>query len=263
MIVERHRYWPSYMHMGDCSVCGNLQDDPVHDMTAPAPSDIDGSAGEARKIVGWSNEMDHDRQPIYEDTPQPACEAGDLIERAVLKFAEAALHGDDEHRAWLMAAAEAFVKGQPLPPPAGRGRTEAALAARLAALQQEVYELDHRKCEFEYWWSDELSKRQDSEALAASLQRENETLKLDRDRHLNNFREECQSSHEARTRASSLQRGVETLTGALMNVHNWIANANFYAHQVHDAVAIDEMVLAAINCVETPYEPAPEQGGKP
>jgi len=49
-MIERHRYWPSYMHMGDCTVCGNLQDDPVHDMTAPVPSDIDGPAGETNLI---------------------------------------------------------------------------------------------------------------------------------------------------------------------------------------------------------------------
>lgn len=38
-------------------------------------------------------------------------------ERDVLRFAEAILHGDDEHRAWLREAAAAYVAGQPLPPP--------------------------------------------------------------------------------------------------------------------------------------------------
>lgn len=36
-------------------------------------------------------------------------------------FAKAVLHGDDEHKAWLLEAAEAFIAGKPLPPPRGKG----------------------------------------------------------------------------------------------------------------------------------------------
>jgi hypothetical protein len=36
-------------------------------------------------------------------------------------FAKAILHGDDEHREWLMEAAEAFIAQSPLPPPRGKG----------------------------------------------------------------------------------------------------------------------------------------------
>src|SRR3712207_4499958 len=43
---------------------------------------------------------------------------------AVREFAQAALHGDDEHRAWLMEAAEAFVAGKPVPPARGSGNKE-------------------------------------------------------------------------------------------------------------------------------------------
>jgi hypothetical protein len=32
-------------------------------------------------------------------------------------FTQAILHGDDEHRAWLQEAAEAFIEGRELPPP--------------------------------------------------------------------------------------------------------------------------------------------------
>lgn len=35
----------------------------------------------------------------------------------VLAFAEAVLHGDKEHREWLMEAAECWVAGKPLPEP--------------------------------------------------------------------------------------------------------------------------------------------------
>lgn len=43
----------------------------------------------------------------------------------VLRFAMAVLHGDDEHRFWLMEAAEAFTEGNPLPPPRGKGTSPA------------------------------------------------------------------------------------------------------------------------------------------
>jgi hypothetical protein len=39
----------------------------------------------------------------------------------VRAFAKAVLHGDDEHKAWLLEAAEAFIDGKPLPAPRGRG----------------------------------------------------------------------------------------------------------------------------------------------
>lgn len=39
----------------------------------------------------------------------------------VRAFAKAMLHGDDEHKAWLLEAAEAFIAGNPLPPPRGKG----------------------------------------------------------------------------------------------------------------------------------------------
>lgn len=38
---------------------------------------------------------------------------------AVRNFARAIQHGSDDHRAWLVEAAEAFVNGERLPPPRG------------------------------------------------------------------------------------------------------------------------------------------------
>lgn len=49
--------------------------------------------------------------------------------KAVAEFAEAILHGDDEHRAWLTEAAVAFNAGQPLPPPRGKGTALASVPA--------------------------------------------------------------------------------------------------------------------------------------
>ena len=39
---------------------------------------------------------------------------------AILAFAEAILHGDDTHRAWLRKAAQNWIEGEPLPKPAER-----------------------------------------------------------------------------------------------------------------------------------------------
>lgn len=39
----------------------------------------------------------------------------DEAKEAVLRFARAVLHGTEEHRAWLLAAAQAFAEGRPLP----------------------------------------------------------------------------------------------------------------------------------------------------
>lgn len=80
-----------------------------------------------------------------------ALRAGEGWRAKVKQFAEAILHGDEVHRAWLLEAADAFVSGRPLPeprslppppngagaatPPAPAGVTEAqALAAGNAAL---------------------------------------------------------------------------------------------------------------------------------
>ena len=40
----------------------------------------------------------------------------DAAER-IRDFAELILHGDDAHRAWLKEAAEAYIRGEELPPP--------------------------------------------------------------------------------------------------------------------------------------------------
>jgi hypothetical protein len=36
------------------------------------------------------------------------------IEAAVMEFATAILHGDEKHRAWLIAAARDFLDGKPI-----------------------------------------------------------------------------------------------------------------------------------------------------
>lgn len=36
-------------------------------------------------------------------------------EHPVMQFAKAILHGDEEHQAWLLEAAENFIKGKKIP----------------------------------------------------------------------------------------------------------------------------------------------------
>src|SRR3954468_18360273 len=47
----------------------------------------------------------------------PAEDAADSVRR----FARAILHGDEDHRAWLIEAAEAFIAGKQMPEPRGGG----------------------------------------------------------------------------------------------------------------------------------------------
>jgi hypothetical protein len=64
----------------------------------------------------------------------------------VQAFAKAVLHGDDEHKAWLLEAAGAFIAGNPLPAPRGKGaappRPDASAGLIEAALTFEPYLAD-------------------------------------------------------------------------------------------------------------------------
>ena len=35
--MRLHHYWPSYLHMGDCAVCGNVERHPMHFPSQPLP----------------------------------------------------------------------------------------------------------------------------------------------------------------------------------------------------------------------------------
>lgn len=54
----------------------------------------------------------------------------------VIAFARAILHGDMEHRGWLLEAADAFVAGMPIPEARGGGNKE----ARIAKLERQLAE---------------------------------------------------------------------------------------------------------------------------
>ena len=56
----------------------------------------------------------------------PAGQSAGSGAETVKQFARAVLHGDDEHRGWLMEAAECFVAGKPLPEPRGKGTQQPA-----------------------------------------------------------------------------------------------------------------------------------------
>lgn len=40
-----------------------------------------------------------------------------MVRAVVTAFAASIMHGSDEHKAWLMEAADSFAAGEPLPPP--------------------------------------------------------------------------------------------------------------------------------------------------
>jgi hypothetical protein len=60
---------------------------------------------------------------------------GELVERLRAAFLPAILHGDEAHRAWLAAAVDAFIAGDPIPAPTGLGSKE-ALTARVKELEE-------------------------------------------------------------------------------------------------------------------------------
>jgi hypothetical protein len=62
--------------------------------------------------------------PCGTDTWGIPCECANCqtwLTEPVRAFAKAVLHGDDEHKAWLLEAAEAFIDRKPLPAQRGRG----------------------------------------------------------------------------------------------------------------------------------------------
>jgi hypothetical protein len=63
-------------------------------------------------------------------------------EQLITQFANRILHGDDEHKAWLLEAASAFVHGRPLPAPRGKGTHPEARNEAPSALEQRVAALE-------------------------------------------------------------------------------------------------------------------------
>lgn len=55
----------------------------------------------------------------------------------IVRFAEAILHGDDEHRAWLLEAAHAWVNGGALPDVRGGSAKD----AEIARLQSKLHKI--------------------------------------------------------------------------------------------------------------------------
>lgn len=94
-------------------------------------------AREVREALGAAND---DALPVVGLVADVVAERDRLageVDGRIRKFAEAILHGDPEHKDWLIRAAEAFIAGDELPAPTGQGRAEAA-EARIAALVAEL-----------------------------------------------------------------------------------------------------------------------------
>jgi len=58
-----------------------------------------------------------------------------MVHSDVTAFAQAILHGDEEHRAWLWEAALAFDRGDPIPAPRGE---VSELRERIDLLSREI-----------------------------------------------------------------------------------------------------------------------------
>lgn len=67
-------------------------------------------------ILKAEGRSDPDMMNLHDETP-----AAEPCQSLILEFATAILHGDKEHRDWLMEAAAAFNARAPLPPPRGKG----------------------------------------------------------------------------------------------------------------------------------------------
>ena len=59
------------------------------------------------RITEWANKMVDQRNEARVEA--------DKMKNATLQFAEAILHGSEEHRTWLLEAAQCFAKGQAIP----------------------------------------------------------------------------------------------------------------------------------------------------
>ena len=83
------------------------------------------------------------------------------------------LHGDTDHRAWLLDAASEFVMGRPVPPPSGLGRAEQA-EARAAAAERTAIKRERQLADLET----------QNEAVRRALQ---QALKLAKEYGYDNF----------------------------------------------------------------------------
>lgn len=70
--------------------------------------------------------------------PMPVDNSPTPEKMRIVEFAHAILHGDEEHREWLLEAAEAFNAGHALPLARGKGKSEAALLRRVDELEAAV-----------------------------------------------------------------------------------------------------------------------------
>lgn len=102
---------------------------------------------------------DHQRSEIE----RLQAELAEARERAVRRFVGAILHGDSDHRDWLIRAGEAFISGNDMPPPTGKGRADTAEAdaARLRAALEKI--ACPTQSDNLLWWQEEARQ-----ALATS-----------------------------------------------------------------------------------------------
>jgi len=90
---------------------------------------------------GWHPAAKAEAIDAWNTRPNQSAEAEREAFRTV--FLPAILHGDETHRAWLRAAVDAYLAGEPVPPPTGKGSSQvAAEAAARRALDRLPDEID-------------------------------------------------------------------------------------------------------------------------
>ena len=90
------------------------------------------------------------------------------MSKLLIEFATAILHGDEEHRAWLLASARTFAVNRTVLPVAGKGRKDAEIAALTTKLTEAEAMLTVKPTAMEY---------ADQTQRISELEAENERLK--------------------------------------------------------------------------------------
>jgi hypothetical protein len=69
--MEQHDYWPSAMHMGDCDICGNMQDHPLHKRRSQMGSREQEQADDERYIPRSSDRVSRAGAPGNGSASEP------------------------------------------------------------------------------------------------------------------------------------------------------------------------------------------------
>jgi len=130
---------------GDCPDCGIVPCEPHRAPVDPTPPPVEAEGDDAEKIALAFFPTQHVNQAALEARIIQLAIAIRADERraAVGAFTNAILHGDRDHRDWLIEAHNAFLTHDTLPAPRGKGAAEAERDALRAKLEAAEIECEH------------------------------------------------------------------------------------------------------------------------